>query len=264
MISTRFIRSTTTGEGGGEGGRIIIPSFSPARILLGSSFILRAQRFPREQVEGQVEDPSIDRSIDHTPLKDAPPLPPVQGWSERSRARTHDRYNHVGRRDLICRWRSVNWRQSHGRRLPPSLPPSFLSPLRALLLLARCVPRFLRCLFSTQRGRSFHQAKYETRTALFRNRFLPVSPVDRLRTALDPLSLSPPPRSSIRCHISCDPRPNLASRNFSKLPCVHTPAPRSIFIGIRFRIPIIQYYTFSFENDLLVQRNNRARVSKIN
>lgn len=49
--------------GGGGGGRIIIPSFSPARILLGSSFILRAQRFPREQVEGQVEDPSIDRSI---------------------------------------------------------------------------------------------------------------------------------------------------------------------------------------------------------
>lgn len=134
-----------------------------------------------------MEDRPIDRSIDHTPLKDAPPLLPVQGWSERSRARTHDRYNHVGRRDLICRWRSVNWRQSHGRRLPPSLPPSFLSPLRALLLLGSCVPRFLR-LFSTQRGRSFHQAKYETRTALFRNRFLPVSPVDRLRTALDPLS----------------------------------------------------------------------------
>lgn len=111
--------------GGGGGGRIIIPSFSPARILLGSSFILRAQRFPREQVEGQVEDPSIDRSIDHTPLKDAPPLPPVQGWSERSRARTHDRYNHVGRRDLICRWRSVNWRQS--RTTAPSLPPSLLS-----------------------------------------------------------------------------------------------------------------------------------------
>lgn len=250
MISTRFIRSTTTGEGGG-GGRIIIPSFSPARILLGSSFILRAQRFPREQVEGQVEDPSIDRSIDHTPLKDAPPLPPVQGWSERSRARTHDRYNHVGRRDLICRWRSVNWRQSHGRRLPPSLPPSFLSPLRALLLLARCVPRFLRCLFSTQRGRSFHQAKYETRTALFRNRFLPVSPVDRLRTALDPLS--PPPIIDPLSYFLRSTAQFSESKFFQTSVCPHACSP------IHFYRNSIQNSDHSILHLLLRKRSTRSK-----
>lgn len=235
------------------GGGIIIPSFSPARILHEPRIIFHSSSAAfSPRTEGQVEDRPIDRSIDHTPLKDAPPLLPVQGWSERSRARTHDRYNHVGRRDLICRWRSVNWRQSHGRRLPPSLPPSFLSPLRALLLLGNCVPRFLR-LFSTQRGRSFHQAKYETRTALFRNRFLPVSPVDRLRTALDPLS--PPIIDPLSYFLRS--APNLASRNFSKLPCVHTRASDPFLSN---SIPIIHLSILHLllrKRPLLVKRNNR-------
>lgn len=74
----RFIRS---------GGRIItIPCFSPARKnpawILGSSFILGTQCFPREPRDKWKILRSIDRSIDHTPLKAAPSLLPVQGWSE--------------------------------------------------------------------------------------------------------------------------------------------------------------------------------------
>lgn len=131
------------------------------------------------------------------------------------------------RRDLICPYRSVNWRQR------PSTDNSFLS----LLLHPSAgssgpwihrvhdppfVSRFLRsgspsCFhvtaaasildpsigrgLSSNIGRS-HQAKYETHR-LFRNPgdggFLPVSPVARA-TALDPLFRSSDP---IRCHISC-------------------------------------------------------------
>lgn len=187
-----------------DGGRIIsIPCFSPAGILHESSdhlsFLERSVFPANREISGRSSDRSIDRSIIRL---SRPRLSYQSKDGPREAEPVHDRYNHVGRRDLICRWRSVNWRQSHGRWLPPFSPP--FCTLRAILgcsLTASHV--FFACFQRNEEGvlPSLIRPSMKRRaTALFRNPgeavgFCPCHLSIGSRTALDPLFRS--------CHISC-------------------------------------------------------------
>lgn len=187
-----------------DGGRIIsIPCFSPAGILHESSdhlsFLERSVFPANREISGRSSDRSIDRSIIRL---SRPRLSYQSKDGPREAEPVHDRYNHVGRRDLICRWRSVNWRQSHGRWLPPFSPP--FCTLRAILgcsLTASHV--FFACFQRNEEGvlpPLIRPSMKRRATALFRNPgeavgFCPCHLSIGSRTALDPLFRS--------CHISC-------------------------------------------------------------
>lgn len=172
-----------------------------------------------------MEDPPIDRSIDRSYASQGRGvyLLPVQGWSER--ARTRSLQPRCGRRDLICRWRSVNWRQSHGRRLPPFSPPCTLRATLGCSLTSRLT--FSSLVFNATRKDFFltlirPSMKSCRATALFRNPgeavgFCPCHLSIASRTALDPLFLDHRPRSAVIFLVSYARRANLAGRNFSKL-----------------------------------------------
>lgn len=149
----------------------------------------------------------------------------------------HDRYNHAGRRDLICRWRSVNWRQSHGRWLPPFSPP--LVPC-ARFSVARS-PRltFSSLVFNATRKEFFLLSSGQVWNAaqrpLFRNPGEAVGfcPCHLSRSPREPPSIlysDHRPRSAV---IFLAPRParraNLASRNFSRLPPYFRAPPMDLY-----------------------------------
>ena len=171
-----------------------------------------------------MEDPPIDRSIDRSYASQGRSVSPTS--PRMVREPVHDRYNHAGRRDLICRWRSVNWRQSHGRWLPPFSPP--LVPC-ARFSVARS-PRltFSSLVFNATRKEFFLLSSGQVWNAaqqpLFRNPGEAVGfcPCHLSRSPREPPSIlysDHRPRSAV---IFLAPRParraNLVSRNFSRLP----------------------------------------------